>query len=95
MRAATKKSPGVVRGFAIGGLAAFLATGIVVSLLMVGYVRHRAEALATFHAEFVTSSVLRPAPFGVSSTRPARRTAAPTQRQASSSRAPAWSWGSC
>ncbi|MBI2238978.1 MAG: PAS domain S-box protein [Actinobacteria bacterium] len=39
---------------------AFLVTGLGVSALMVRHVRHRAEAVATFHAQFVTDSVLRP-----------------------------------
>ncbi len=48
----------VVR-FAVSTLAAFVAIGTTVSVVIAHQIRQRQEASAQFHAEFVTNSILR------------------------------------
>jgi signal transduction histidine kinase len=63
----------LVLRFALGALAVFLVTSLGISFLMIRNVRARAESVATFHAQFVTNSVLAPALQGLDLTEPFAR----------------------
>jgi signal transduction histidine kinase len=63
--AGSDRRPHLALRFAVGSLVAFVIVGAGVGVLLVRYVRERVERIGTFHAQFVTNSVLAPALVGV------------------------------
>jgi signal transduction histidine kinase len=55
----SRRAPRLVPRFALSSLVAFIAIGVALSVVISGQLRDRAEKAAQFHAEFVSSSILR------------------------------------
>jgi two-component system, NarL family, sensor kinase len=61
MNALESRQPHLVLRFAVGAVIAFVLAGLGVAVFMIRTVTDRAEAVATFHARFITDAVLAPA----------------------------------
>ena len=66
------REPRLVLRFAVASLIAFVLVGAGAMLLMMHYAVQRAEAVGTFHAQYVVESVLAPALQGVDLSEPLR-----------------------